>query len=180
METIGKSSLGSCIRLATEGELSSLPEIELAAAQLFLEYTAVLGIDPALLQVATSPEALRRAQAASLLWVAPDALDRPVGFAYAVELDGRLHLEEMDVHPAHGRRGLGKALVEEVCKEARRRGRAVSLSTFRAVPWNAPFYARLGFRQLEESELTHCLRRLRADEARKGLPPEARTLMVRE
>lgn len=167
------------IRLATDGELALLPEIERAAALLFLEYVAVLGIETALLQSATPLEALRQAQEENLLWVAVDAQDRPVGFALAVELDGRLHLEEMDVHPDHGRRGLGKLLVDEVCTEARRRGQGISLSTFREVPWNAPFYARLGFRQLEESELTPGLQRLREAEARKGLPPDARVLMVR-
>lgn len=169
----------SCVRLATAGELALLPEIERAAALIFLEYVAALGIKAELLQSATPLENLRQAQAQDLLWVAVDAQNRPVGFALAVELDGRLHLEEMDVHPAHGRRGLGKLLVDAVCTEARHRGQDVSLSTFRDVPWNAPFYARLEFRQLEESELTPGLRRLREAEARRGLPPDTRMLMVR-
>ncbi len=112
--------------------------------------------------------------------MAVDGADRPVGFALAIELDGRLHLEEMDVHPAHGRRGLGSALIGAVCAAARRRGQEVTLSTFREVPWNAPFYAQLGFRQLEDAELTPGLRRLREDEARRGLIPASRVLMIRQ
>jgi GNAT superfamily N-acetyltransferase len=167
------------VRLASVGDLVLLPEIELAAAHLFLDYAEALGFDAALLQSAKPIDDLRQALAEDLLWVAVDAQDVPVGFALAVELDGRLHLEEMDVHPAHGRRGFGTALVDAVCAAARLRGQGVSLSTFREVPWNAPFYARLGFRQLDESELTPVLRRLREDEGRRGLRPDTRILMVR-
>lgn len=166
------------VRLATAADLPFLPEIEVAAGLLFLEYAAALGLDEVLLQTAKPLEELRQAQAGGLLWVATDAADRPVGFALTVELDGQLHLEELDVHPSQGRRGLGTALVRTVSAAARQRGQAVTLSTFREVPWNAPFYARLGFRQLEESELTPGLRRLREEESRRGLSSESRVLMI--
>jgi GNAT superfamily N-acetyltransferase len=55
------------------------------------------------------------------------------------------HLEEMDVLPEHAGQGLGAALIEAVCSWAHTRGfDAVTLSTFRDVPWNAPFYPRHG------------------------------------
>ncbi len=166
------------IRLATADDLALLPEIELAAAQLFLDYADVLGLDEDLLQSTRSLEELRQAQVKGLLWVAVDALDRPVGFALAVELEGHLHLEEMDVHPSRGRCGLGTALVQAVCAAARERGQSVTLSTFRDVPFNAPFYAKMGFHELEDSELTPGLRRLREEEARRGLSLQLRILMI--
>jgi GNAT superfamily N-acetyltransferase len=72
--------------------------------------------------------------------------DPPVGFARLEELEGAVHLEQISVHPAHMRRGIGKALLEATCEWARNRGyHAVTLMTFRDVPWNEPFYARHGF-----------------------------------
>lgn len=50
------------------------------------------------------------------------------------------------MHPEHGRRGIGGALVGSVCDWARASGIAsVTLTTYREIPWNEPFYRRLGF-----------------------------------
>ena len=54
---------------------------------------------------------------------------------------------------------------------------AVTLTTFRDVPWNAPYYERLGFRSLSETELTPELAEVRAREAEPGLDPETRVCM---
>jgi ribosomal protein S18 acetylase RimI-like enzyme len=74
--------------------------------------------------------------------------DPPVGFAAVIELDGHWHLEQIAVHPDHGRRGIGAALLG-----AARAGRdGITLITFREVPWNGPWYARHGFTELPEAE----------------------------
>ena len=74
----------------------------------------------------------------------------PVGFACVDMVDGIPHLWQLSVHPEHARRGLGRALVEAVCDWARADGHdAVTLTTFRDVPWNGPFYASLGFVVIE-------------------------------
>ncbi len=66
-------------------------------------------------------------------------------------VDGVAHLWQLSVHPAHLRQGRGSALVAAVCDWAVRQGfEAVTLTTFRDVPWNEPFYSQLGFRTLEE------------------------------
>jgi GNAT superfamily N-acetyltransferase len=77
------------------------------------------------------------------LWVALKR-DVPVGFALVKMLaDDLPHLEELDIDPSHGRRGVGTALVRAVCKWAADSGYTMlTLSTFRAVPWNFAFYAR--------------------------------------
>lgn len=68
------------------------------------------------------------------------------GLASTVTLDGATHLEQLAVHPDHGRRGIGGALLEAVCAEAAEEGRArVTLTTFRDLPWNGPWYERRGF-----------------------------------
>jgi GNAT superfamily N-acetyltransferase len=74
-----------------------------------------------------------------------------VGFAHVLEERGTAHLQQLAVDPGHGRRGLGTALVEACCEEARRRGyEELTLTTFRDVPSNAPRYARLGFVVIEQ------------------------------
>lgn len=64
---------------------------------------------------------------------------------------GTAHLQQLAVDHAHGRRGLGAALVNACCERARQRGyNQLSLTTFRDVPYNAPWYARLGFVIIDE------------------------------
>jgi GNAT superfamily N-acetyltransferase len=76
--------------------------------------------------------------------------DPPVGFASVGMVDGLPHLRQVAVEPDHGRRGLGRALVEAVCTWARsEQFHAITLTTYRDVPWNGPFYRSLGFVVLE-------------------------------
>lgn len=53
----------------------------------------------------------------------------------------------------------------------------MTLTTFRDVPWNAPFYARAGFRELAAAELSPELAELVREEAARGLDPERRVVM---
>ena len=125
-----------------------------------------------------SLETFAAAHATGRLWVAVDAEDRPVGFALVTEVDGVGHLEEMDVLPAHGRKGLGDALL--VCDWAKSNGYlALTISTFRDV-WNAPFYAERGFRILSTLDLTPGLANLVESEKRHGLRTNLRIVMRRE
>jgi GNAT superfamily N-acetyltransferase len=114
------------------------------------------------------------------LWVAL-ADDQPVGFAHALVLEpGAIHLEEVDVDPEHGRRGLGTGLVEAVCASARAAGyRCITLTTFRDLPWNMPFYVRLGFEVIPPDEVSPVLQAVLQDETRRGLDPARRVAMRR-
>jgi GNAT superfamily N-acetyltransferase len=105
----------------------------------------------------------------------------PVGFAKvrAIERDG-IHLEEIDIHPEHGRRGLGRQLVLRVCEWAARNGYGrVTLTTFRDVSWNMAFYARLGFAVIPPEQRSQALRAVVEDETRRGLDPSRRVVMAR-
>ncbi len=125
-----------------------------------------------------SLSAIEEAQRQGLLWVADAASGKLVGFALGERLDDGLHLEELDVLPEHGRQGVGTRLVGAFCDGARGRGlAAVTLCTFRDVPWNAPFYERLGFRILGEGELTPGLAARVREEEKAGLPRELRVAM---
>jgi GNAT superfamily N-acetyltransferase len=162
------------IRLARGEELPLLQEIEQAAGQRF----RTVGL-PDVAEGAPLPlEVLRLHEQAGHVWVVADANERPAGFAVVQIIDGAAHLHEMDVHPAHSGRGLGRRLIQHICAWASEQGfQTVTLSTFRAVPWNAPWYARMGFRCLGEDELTPGLHSLRQQEERTGLPIEQRVCM---
>lgn len=117
----------------------------------------------------------------SQIWVAVDEQDGPIGFAIAQDLDGKAYLLELDVHPAYGRQGIGRDLVETVCAWAQQQHYStVVLSTFRSVAWNAPFYATLGFQVLDESQWTAGLYRIRQAEAKAGLAVGDRLFMYRD
>jgi GNAT superfamily N-acetyltransferase len=163
------------ITAARPRDLARLPAIELAAARL------LAGHAPESVLTETTPlDALQRAQRSGHLWVAL-ADDVAVGFAHVelIEPDA-VHLEEIDVHPEHGRRGLGTELVLRACRRAATEGYAsVTLSTFRGVPWNMPFYARLGFEVASPEQLSPALRAIVEDETRRGLDPAQRVVMRR-
>jgi GNAT superfamily N-acetyltransferase len=55
----------------------------------------------------------------------------------------------------------------------------VTLTTFRDVPWNMPFYERLGFREIPHDQLSARLRGVVHDETRRGLDPVRRVVMAR-
>lgn len=104
----------------------------------------------------------------------------PVAYAAIAPLDRFLHLKELAVDPAHGRRGIGSAIVAAIVAEAARAGHAgVSLSTFRDVPFNAPFYAARGFEELPLEAAPEALKRAFEEEIPPGIRPETRLLMLR-
>lgn len=163
------------IRLSRASDLPLLGEIEHAAAGLFADMELVAA---GVLDDVTTLAEFEEAHSLANLWVAAAPSSEPVGFAFVEEIGGGAHLDELDVHPDHGRRGLGANLVRAVCAAARERGLAsVTLTTFRDVPWNAPFYESLGFRALDPEELSPELSDRVRSEATRGLPAELRVVM---
>ncbi|MEX0839478.1 MAG: GNAT family N-acetyltransferase [Parvibaculum sp.] len=164
------------IRQAVAADLPLLADIERAAGALFAD--ANIGEvdvdDVAELRLIESV-----ARAGGVFVAVKD--DAPVGFILAAPLDIHIHIYELSVHPAHGRQGLGRRLVDAVCDDASARGfKAVTLSTFRDVPWNAPFYASCGFRILDPAEWTPAFYLAHYHEADMGLPLERRCFMRKE
>ena len=135
--------MGYSIRRARPSDYPLLPEIERAATTRFegIDWLHHLDIDD--VSDVTVIEAMARSGA---VFVAADDADAPVGFLLAGFLDRALHIYELDVSPPHGRRGLGRQLIDAACAFAVTEGAsAATLSTFRDVPWNGPFYAKAGF-----------------------------------
>lgn len=170
-------SLGDVkLRAAVAADVARLAAVEEAAGELFRE----IGMPEVSAMPARDIESLRSAQAQGLLWVADSANDGPVGFAMAQCLAESMYLAELSVRPSHGRRGIGSGLVECVAGEAVGRGYSqLTLSTFTDVPWNAPYYRRLGFAAIAPADLPDELRAVREHEASLGLAVERRTIMRR-
>jgi aminoglycoside 6'-N-acetyltransferase len=92
----------------------------------------------------------------------------PVGFAALGHVNGRPHVEQLSVRVAHQGRGIGRALLERALRWSVREGE-LWLSTYASVPWNAPWYARMGFVRASDAETPPELRAL-VDAARRTLP----------
>ncbi|MFE6777581.1 GNAT family N-acetyltransferase [Streptomyces sp. NPDC057702] len=166
------------IRLARHEELGALRDIERAAGECF----RAVGMPEIADDEPPSLDELTGYQRADHCWVAVDADDRPVAYALAEPVDGRLHIEQVSVHPDAARRGVGRGLIAHLAGRAVAEGLAgTTLTTFAEVPWNAPYYARrCGFRVLPDAEVTPGLREIRRREAELGLDRWPRVCMLRE
>ncbi len=164
------------IRPARQAEIAALPGIEQRASELFLATEFADEVSQECLSIEFFTEQLE----AGRLWVAADENDELVGFAAAIVLDGNAHLHEASVDPVHGKQGIGRRLVKAVCEWAASQGFGrVTLSTFRDVPWNAPFYHKLGFNELPETEHGPQMKKLRDEERESGLDISRRLIMYR-
>ena len=162
------------IRSARVEELPLLSQVEQSAARLFLDtpYAFLVNDEP------LSLDFVQQQFHAGQVWVAVDCHEIVVGYAIAREVDDTLYLQQIDVEPEHGRRGIGSALVNTVCDWAKQQGYSiVSLSTFRDLPWNAPFYSKLRFNPVDEAELTTGFQQIRLKEFEAGLPVRDRVIM---
>ncbi|MFC4605109.1 GNAT family N-acetyltransferase [Rhodococcus kronopolitis] len=164
------------IRPAARADLDHLPGIEVAAGEAF----RALGMDAVADDAPPTVEELAAYQVDGRAWVATDPAGRPVGYALALELDGGAHLEQVTVHPAAAGRRIGAALIDAVDRWAAGRGAVwLTLTTFADVPWNAPYYERLGFRAMAAETLPAGLRAIREHEGANGLDAWPRVAMRR-
>lgn len=165
------------IRLAKETDVVALSDIEVAAAEQFEPYLSWLGISANIMKGLTTLTFLQQAQADGRLWVGV-VNDKPVGFVVVKFLSLCCFVVELDVHPDYGRQGIGSALMKQCCQGAQARGfEQVILTTFRRVPWNIPFYERLGFEVLPDALWSSEIRAIVHHEARYGFAPEKRAVM---
>lgn len=151
------------IRPPRPDELAQIQAVERAAATLFApgripEPDSVHDLDE-----------LAQALEGGRLWVAAQG-NRIAGFVLTSPYEHDLHVDELDVDPTLSRRGIGAALLRHVARQARSlQLRRLTLTTFAEVPWNGPYYERLGFVRLEPGELSARLRSTLREEAASGL-----------
>lgn len=150
------------VRRAQTIDLQACRIIENDSAHLFAEH-GMPGIaeDPSV-----DLETLTQGQTEGRLWVATDSDDVPVGFALIMTVDGLPHLRELDVLTRWQRRGVGKRLIAAIVADARAAGHDwLTLTTFSDVPWNAPYYARLGFKPIAPEAMAPQMREVFTHEA---------------
>jgi GNAT superfamily N-acetyltransferase len=152
------------IRLAQPAELPYLQEIEIASGEPYR--------DVGMPEIADDDPMSLDDLAGHDVWVAIGAEGVPVAFIAVGDVDGATHVHQVSVHPSHARQGIGAALIEHVAGGER----AVTLTTFRDVPWNQPYYERLGFRAVAET--SPGLAGIMREEASRGLDPATRVAMV--
>jgi len=160
------------IRSALHTEIEAVREIERASAQRFVGLMDAIAADE------PSPAALlaQRLDDGGLLVATVDGV--LAGFVMFRPLEDHVYVEQIDVLPAFAGRRLGAALLDAVSERARTLGlEGLALSTFRDVPWNAPYYRRLGFVALKT--LTPGLLAVRAEHRARGLDEDRRLFMAR-
>ena len=156
---------GIVVRVASAADLLEVPAVEAAADELF-RARGLPDLPPA-------ASARERARAWRVLVVG-----RPVvGFAVLDRVDGDVHLEQLSVHPASMRQGIGAALLAAAVSAAWVVGaRRVTLLTYADVPWNAPWYARHGWQVTDD--LGPELQALAAHEEELGLTRHGRRVAM--
>jgi len=116
------------ISFARPEHLKAIPGIQVAATSVFAESDVPLDIR----YRTTAMDVLQAAQESGQLWIATDGNDHVIGYAMVYILDGLAHLDDLDVHPEHARRGIGSAILRAVIDWAERQQyAAMTLVTFR-------------------------------------------------
>jgi GNAT superfamily N-acetyltransferase len=164
-------------RFAAPREASVIRTIEFEAGQRF----ASVGM-PGIADAPPMALALvERKIAACEIIVAVDADARCAGFVMFEPQPARIYVQELDVLTSHAGRRIGAALIEQVAQLARvRQLPQLILSTYRDVPWNAPYYRRLGFRDIAQAELDAELIARRGAHIARGLDESKRVFMRRD
>ncbi len=162
------------ILLAEAGHIPMLREIELDAALICSHED----LPEHLRTESMPPDILRSAQKQGLLLVAIENGATPVGFVACAAIDNYLHVLEIDVASRAQRRGIGSLLLSKVMDIGIQRGHDwVSLTTFSHLPWNAPWYQKMGFIKINPEVLPAWLEEILAEEEVKGLNPYNRVAM---
>ena len=163
------------LRSGTEDDFPALSDVERDAAQRFRAWEGYAFIVDAPIR---DRHEQRRALDTGGIIVAEDDGGAVVGFLLLWAVDGRAHFLELGVRRSHQGHGLGRRLLAAGEQWARERGfREATLTAYRDVPWNAPFYARLGFRAFEPGPDRPGLIAVRREEAAAGFAVQPRVAM---
>lgn len=163
------------LRRAQSADAAALPAIERSAAQLF-------GSEPSLAWLADAPvtdaQQHQRAIETADVWVTQAADGELMGFLCAIEVDMELHIQEISVSQQFQGQGAGRKLLLTALEHARKRElHGLTLTTFRDLPWNEPFYRQFGFETLSPAEIGPRLTTVLNNEINHGLPGERRCAM---
>ena len=95
-----------------------------------------------------------------LSWVAEEIEPKIIaGFIVAESLEEALYIVEVSVRQSHQKQGIGSA---------------ITLTTFKAISWNAPYYERLGFEIIGTADMPKYLQLKLENEAAAGFQRDKR------
>lgn len=161
------------IRPSTSDDIAALRDVEIDAGQIFREVglDSIADADPS--DHETIARHVRTATAWSATWHTA-----VVGYALSSVVDGDGHLDQISVRRSAAGQGVGRLLIDQVCRWAAAHDRdALTLTTFADVPWNGPHYRRMGFRELDDADCGPELLAIREHERRAGIDVARRTAM---
>lgn len=164
-------------RVAAPHDAQAIRTIEFEAGQRFASVgmTGIADAPPMALEI------VKRKIDAQQIVVAAAADGGCVGFVMFEPQPACFYVQELDVLSSHAGQRIGAALIEQVAQRARAQQiTQLTLSTYREVPWNAPYYRRLGFRDIEEADLDAVLIARRDAHIARGLDESKRVFMRRD
>lgn len=163
------------IRLSNKNDLSKLAAIERSAARKFAEY---FKSDNVLTDRTLDHKIILEAHHNKSLWVANEN-DGIVGFLASTSVDDGLHIQEISVAFSFQGKGIGKMLINVIIAEAKiRQCSYVSLTTDSVIPWNKPFYERIGFKQIALEDCPQRLSKILIKEKTYNPIPDNRIAMI--
>jgi len=153
------------IRVAESADADALPAVERSASMRFRSI-------PDLAFLADGDDRTvawhRHHIAQGAEWIALSESEEIIGFLAAEIVGPELHIWELAVRIDVQNQGIGRKLIETACAFARQRDlESMTLTTFSNVPWNAPWYQRLGFVRCRDNERLAALVRA---ESERGWP----------
>jgi len=116
---------------------------------------------------------------AGTAWLIANEGGQPTGFLVAGMREDQFVIFQISVALDQQGHGLGKQLMMAALNAARRIGaREAVLTTYRDIAWNAPWYARFGFREVAKGDQSPALASMLANEAASGHDPARRCAMA--
>ncbi len=162
------------VRAARPEDAVLLPAIEMSAGAVF---RAAPGLEWIADDAVMSEDDHRRFIGQGTAWVAQAPGGPLCGFLVAEIFGCELHVWELAVDACFQRMGLGRRLMDAACSHARDADlTAITLTTFRDLAWNAPWYARMGFREAPAPPGSR-LRAVLEAEIQHGLPAQRRVAL---
>lgn len=163
------------IRPTEPADVPFLPGIEQSAGELFRDVDEVAWIaDDENMTEERHLELVRGGAS----WVALGRYGDLRGFLCAERFAADLHIHELAVRRDRQQQGIGRGLLNRAILWAHVRDLpGVTLTTFRDIAWNAPWYLRQGFEVVPDHQLGERLAEILRREANLGLPMHRRCAM---
>lgn len=166
--------LGISLRRAKAEDAPQLQALERRAAARF----HTVGM-PAVARSEPVPESrlIEAAHADRLLMLEQDNGRQAIGMLLWRPVAAWLWIEELDIDPEWAGRRLGRTLLWQALLRSQQDQMAgLALTTFRHVPWNAPYYERLGFQECPADRLPSEFAEILRSEAARF--PQPRCLLL--